>query len=61
MRDLHHYSCAGAGLRIGAFSTTVHHMLQYLESFFNKLMGFYAFDVDEQTDTAGIVLIAAVV
>lgn len=61
VRYLYHYAGSVAGLGVGAFGTSVDHVLKHLQSFFNKLMRFYALDIDEQSYAAGVVLVAAVI
>ena len=61
VRNLNHDSCAITRLVVGTFSTTVAHVLQNLKGCFYDVVRFLSVDIDDHSDTTGVVLVSCVI
>ena len=61
VRYLHGYAGSVAGFVIGAFGTSVLHILEHLQPLFDHIVTFHSVDIDYHADSAGIVFICGIV
>ena len=61
VRQLDNQACSIAGLRVGSRRSSVAQVYQHLKTLFDNLVGLFAFDVGNQSDTTSVVLEGRVV